>query len=95
MNGKIHGMEKEYYESGALWFENTYENGERHGIVKAYYESGALCQETPYVNGKILGIKKVYVEDTQEIYSTALYNRERIVLTLYKDLSITAIKFKR
>jgi len=94
-NGKIHGIVKGYRESGALWRETPYVNGERHGIEKRYYESGTLHWVTPYVDGKIQGIKKVYVEDTQEIYRTVLYNRERTVLTLYKVLSITAIKFNR
>ena len=94
-NGKKCGVEKYYHESGALWREIPYENGEKHGIAKTYYESGPLHWVTPYVNGKIHGIKKVYVKDTQEIYRLSLYDKERYVLALYKDLSKTAIKFKR
>ena len=53
-------VKKNYYKSGALWWEIPYVNGKMHGIEKWYYESGALMAEIPYVDGKRHGIAKWY-----------------------------------
>jgi len=36
VNGKKHGIDKGYYESGALWYETPYVNGMRHGLERGY-----------------------------------------------------------
>jgi antitoxin component YwqK of YwqJK toxin-antitoxin module len=33
-DGKIHGMEKFYYESGEIEYETPYINGKKHGLEK-------------------------------------------------------------
>ena len=65
VNGKKHGIEKKYYESGQLLWEIPFVNGKRHGIWKGYYESGQLLWETPYINGEAHGIGKGYYESGQ------------------------------
>ena len=50
-NGKVKGLYKEYYESGALWYEANYKNGKKEGLVKEYYESGALKSEVNFKDG--------------------------------------------
>ena len=82
MNGKKYGIEKRYYESGALEREVPYKNGKKHGIEKTYYESGVLQLETPYVNGKMHGIKRGYDKEKTGIYCLTLYKRNRGVLVL-------------
>ena len=51
-NGKVEGLYKEYYESGALMVE---ENNKgwfyREGLSKLYYESGALKSEVNFKDG--------------------------------------------
>jgi antitoxin component YwqK of YwqJK toxin-antitoxin module len=47
-----HGIERGYYESGALEWTVPYENGNRHGLQKGYSESGAIRWTVPYENGK-------------------------------------------
>ena len=57
-----------------------------HGITKDYYESGALERETPHENGEKHGIERGYEIDTPNIAHLTLYNRNRKVLSLYKNL---------
>ena len=61
-NGKVEGLYKEYYKSGALWYEANYKNGKKEGLAKEYYESGALRGEANYKNGKPEGLVKEYYE---------------------------------
>ena len=61
-NGKLEGISKEYYGSGALQSEANYKNGKKEGIEKFYYESGALQEERNYKNDKKEGISKMYYE---------------------------------
>ena len=76
INGKKHGIEKKYSESGQLRREMPYVNGKRHGIEKVYYESGQLFIEKPYVNGKRHGIEKSYHESGQLEWETPYVNGE-------------------
>ena len=62
INGKIEGLVKFYYESGALESEANYKNGKQEGLEKWYYESGALKLEVNYKNDKEEGLEKVYYE---------------------------------
>jgi len=41
VNGYKHGIEKAYYESGALRQEAPYVDGKTHGIVRGYDEEKA------------------------------------------------------
>jgi antitoxin component YwqK of YwqJK toxin-antitoxin module len=85
VKGKRHGIEKRYYETGVLEWENPYVNGERHGIVKHYYKSGVLYRETSYVYGKIHGIDKVYNKDNANIENLTLYEEGQRVK--YKEVN--------
>jgi antitoxin component YwqK of YwqJK toxin-antitoxin module len=61
--GKLDGMQKRYYESGALYKEEPYVKGKRHGLVKKYRESGKLMTEVDYKNGQPGTILKEYLTD--------------------------------
>jgi len=65
----MHGIEKGYFESGALKWETPYVDGNKHGIEKYYFETGALRWEVTYENGKEHGIGKYYDKD-ERIYNT-------------------------
>jgi antitoxin component YwqK of YwqJK toxin-antitoxin module len=82
VNGKLHGIEKDYYESGALQLETPRVNDSIYGIAKTYYESGTLHWETPYVNGDRHGVAKSYGKDNINIVCLTLYKRDRGVLVL-------------
>ena len=49
INGKVHGTERVYYDSGALRSTILYVNDRRHGVQKMFLESGALCEETLWI----------------------------------------------
>ena len=51
----MHGVQKEYYESGALLSETPYVNDKRHGVQKEYYENGEIKEERIYVNDELKG----------------------------------------
>jgi len=56
-NGKLHGIQRSYYESGILQAEVHYENGAIHGVWKKYHEEGQLIYvSAPYVNGEQSGM---------------------------------------
>jgi antitoxin component YwqK of YwqJK toxin-antitoxin module len=50
-NGKLHGIQKYYYESGKLKEIENYSNGKIHGVRKGYYENGQIAHITNYKDG--------------------------------------------
>lgn len=65
-NGKINGVYREYYPSGALHREYPFTDGLENGLAKDYWEDGNVKDETKYTNGKA-GATKSYDEDGKEI----------------------------
>lgn len=57
VNGKRHGLYKEYYETGELRKEGNYQDGEKAGLAKTYYETGELEAELVYVDGSVVQTK--------------------------------------
>jgi MORN repeat protein len=49
--GKLAGIQKRYYKSGALYKEEIYVDDKRNGITKKYRESGKLMSESTFKNG--------------------------------------------
>ena len=52
-NGKEHGFERLYDDSGCLFFECPYDNGIPHGVQKEWDDDGNLEIETVFDNGEI------------------------------------------
>lgn len=52
--GKIHGIEKQYYQSGQLKLETKYTNGEIDGELKSFHENGQLAAVVTYQNNNIV-----------------------------------------
>ena len=77
-NGKINGIAKRYYESGALEGEHPHINGKENGIAKVYYESGALEGEHPYINDKMNGVVKIYYENGK-LAGTSTYKNNKLI----------------
>lgn len=59
-NGKLEGLQKEYYPNGKLKRQTNYKNGKLEGYHKVYYENGKLESEYPYKNDKLEGVVKDY-----------------------------------
>jgi antitoxin component YwqK of YwqJK toxin-antitoxin module len=77
-DGKIHGIYKWYFMSGALGTELSYINNKKHGIEKGYNPSGEIKRETPYVNGEIHGIQKNYYK-SGEIKKEYFYENGKLI----------------
>ena len=74
VNGKRHGLYKEYYETGELRKEGNYQNGEKVGPAKTYYETGELEAELVYVDGSIVQTKSYNKDGKIEASSESLYS---------------------
>src|SRR6185312_3377055 len=61
--GKINGISKGYYRSGALWAVIQFSDGMKDGTAIWYYENGNIKEEEPYIHGKENGIIKRYYEN--------------------------------
>jgi len=59
------GLVKEYYKSGNLKNESTYNNDILEGVAKGYYETGELEWEQSYLNNKLHGTAKSYYKNGQ------------------------------
>lgn len=63
VNGKAHGLSKDYFSNGALRLTVEYQNARRNGMSTVYYETGEKYSEIPYVDGKVSGTKQNYKKD--------------------------------
>lgn len=51
LNGKLHGITKEWWPNGKLWYEGNFQNGLKHGVCKTWNEDGTLYFEGNFING--------------------------------------------
>jgi len=56
VNGKLNGIRKVYYPSGAIAEEANYKDGKKDGSYKKYDEKGIVLEETQYKNGEFDGL---------------------------------------
>jgi len=76
VEGKAHGIKKEYYDTGAIRLEVPYESGVVQGKVKFYHPDGKLYSETPRVNGLIEGIVRKYHTNGNLLSETPYHNNK-------------------
>lgn len=85
-NGKKHGIEKGYYETGELETKIPWVNGKREGDYKIYYISGKIKQITKLKNDKQIS-EQVYFEggqleqDSKFTYKNNKQYNEQVVYT--------------
>ena len=53
--GKLEGIQKIYFQNGALAEETTYKNGVREGIYKMYVQNGNVVEESTFKNNQYDG----------------------------------------
>ncbi|WP_415370778.1 hypothetical protein [Patiriisocius sp. Uisw_047] len=63
LDGKYHGVSKEYYENGQLKRIGEFIKGEEVGIHKAYYDNGQLKSNTTFLDGNEIGLYEEYLEN--------------------------------
>lgn len=59
-DGKIEGLRKDFYLSGAVKRETNYTNGEKDGLEKTFFKEGQVESQIEYKNGAKLGGKVFY-----------------------------------
>lgn len=50
-DGKMDGLNKQFYSDGKVWKESMYKEGKLHGTAKVYDQQGRLEREVNYENG--------------------------------------------
>ena len=78
INGKYHGIWRQFYNSGPIHIEFIYVNGIKHGPEKRYFKSGMLKQEVSWLNDKMHGPLKEYNEAGEQILET-MYSHGTII----------------
>ena len=68
-NGKLNGIQKEFYENGKVKAEYEMKNGLKDGSGKEFYEDGTIAWERNLTGGKGIGT---------EYYPNGMKKRERI-----------------
>jgi len=61
------GVEKRWYDSGALYSETALKDGVRHGFSKRYERNGAVIESTRYARGVVDGARVVGTQWTLRI----------------------------
>ena len=57
VDGRLHGVVKEYYDSGQQSVETNFEQGKRHGSNRYWNEEGKLTKEQIYDHDKSVSVK--------------------------------------
>ena len=53
-NGKLDGIQKEWYRTGSLMAEWSYKNDKQHGLSKEWYLDGNVKNLKKFDNGKLI-----------------------------------------
>ena len=48
-----HGLQKDWYDNGQLYYQENYKKGKRHGDLIAYWEDGSRRRHDTFKNGKL------------------------------------------
>jgi antitoxin component YwqK of YwqJK toxin-antitoxin module len=62
-NGELNGLQKFFFEDGALQFEGSMENGKREGEWKWYFQNAMLESSVDFKAGKKEGVQHFYLDD--------------------------------
>ncbi len=76
-NGKRHGMETYWDESGQKMVDTMYKNGKKHGVENGWYEDGTKQYEEMWVNGKKHGLENGWNEDGTKRYEEMWLNDKK------------------
>lgn len=63
LDGKRHGLAKNFYANGKVQQEIHYIRNKKHGLATTYYKTGIKYMVTPYDSGIIHGVRKTYRQD--------------------------------
>jgi antitoxin component YwqK of YwqJK toxin-antitoxin module len=78
VNGKLNGIRKVFYKSGAIAEETTYKNGIKDGRYKSFAENGVVLEESNYNNGEY-DEQAIYRNVDNQIASQGFYEKGKKV----------------
>jgi antitoxin component YwqK of YwqJK toxin-antitoxin module len=65
INGKPHGLKKEWHDNGQLKYEANYKYGKQDGFDRLWWANGQLKYEANFKDGKQTGLYKDWYENGQ------------------------------
>ena len=78
LNGRLHGIQKEYFESGQLCTATLYTNGLKNGRHIEYYECGSKKLNANYSSGHLEGIYEEWATSGQILARKTYYKGKLI-----------------
>lgn len=103
VDGKLHGMNREFYPNGKARLECNYNGGLRDGIERKWDEDGSLMKETEFKNGKMHGVEKIYIngmldaemiwKEDEMIQLKAFFKGRLSMLEVYENGKIVKSEF--
>jgi hypothetical protein len=65
--GKRHGTWTNFYNTGEVWSETSYDNGKKEGKSTVYFQNGKVKYEGQYKDDKYFGTWKFYDETGKQV----------------------------
>lgn len=82
--GKLNGIQKQYYESGAVAVEGEFTNDSQNGKWNWFFEDGTLSSTVTFVDGKKEGVQTFWNEwgkkTKEEIHKKGEFVKEKLFL---------------
>jgi len=87
IDGRKHGIEREWRSDGTIYCVAQYENGCKHGHYLDWWRNGNLRYECDYVDGQLHGESREYFEDgTLQSYSNWAFDElDGELVSYYED----------
>ncbi len=84
-NGKVDGLNTQWYENGQKELERTFKDGKRDGTCREYYEDGQKMYEGTYKNGNKDGLNTQWYENGQKMLERTFKDGKEHGLTILWD----------
>ena len=77
-NGKLNGLNTDWYENGQKNFRGTYKDDKEDGLITSWYENGQKEEEGTWKDGKEDGLFTEWYENGQKKYEGTIKDDELI-----------------
>lgn len=74
---RIHGVRKEYYQSGDLREEISYKDGKKNGQFSTYYNNGMIHEIGEFIDNKLNGLYTEFYSNGMIKFDCTFKNEER------------------
>ena len=84
VNGKLHGLNEQWWYGGMQKSKANYVNGNIHGVFEGWYFNGRIQFRELYINGNRNGLSE-YWSTSGKLLSNDLYVNDKLLLDLFAD----------